>query len=130
MIAIIVQLFRVLSLKQSGEKREQETVAGYDGFCLDMTVPWPITLVVNKRTIIKYQILFRQMFRIKVLERQLSQTWMDYKEARQFALAFGFARAHSLRNRMLLFLSSLQYYMSYEVFETNWEMMTTRLSSV
>lgn len=117
-------------MKQSTEKKEQDSIPGYDGLCLEYAVPWPITLVINKRTIIKYQILFRQYFRVIVLHRGLSQAWMDYKPTRQFALAFGYARAHALRTRMLLFLSSLQYYMAYEVFDTNWSIMIEKLGKV
>lgn len=44
---------------------------GFECFAFRYEVKWPVLLVLNHIAISKYQILFRQLFYLKHVERQL-----------------------------------------------------------
>ncbi|CAN0313693.1 unnamed protein product [Discosporangium mesarthrocarpum] len=42
-------------------------------------VRWPLSLVLSKHTLIKYQYLFRHLFFTKYVERMLSRSWQGHQ---------------------------------------------------
>lgn len=91
-----------------------------DAFTLDYKVDWPLSLVINKRTVSKYQILFRHLFYCKYVERKLYSVWIKQKNARDVSLGTAFRPLFALRQKMMHFLNSFIFYMMYEVIEKNW----------
>lgn len=46
---------------------------------LDYDAPFPVSLVLSKKALVKYQIIFRHIFSCKAVERQLSLCWIDHQ---------------------------------------------------
>jgi gamma-tubulin complex component 2 len=65
----------------------------------------PLSLVLSKHAITKYQLLFRHLFHCKHVERQLSSSWLSQQEVKQLlGVSASFTAAFGLRQRMLHFL--------------------------
>jgi len=104
-------------------------VAGLTGmlsFSLDFReVPFPTSLLVSKRNLSSYQMLFRHIFYTKYIEKRLVSVWLEnqmmkeYQEVRQLL-----GRTFCLRQRMLHFVQNFLYYMMLEVIEPNWIKMS------
>lgn len=142
---LISQLLRVISVRheRGGEGgvgsslpaaslAHQGQVTGIEAFTFDYKVEWPLSLVLSKYALTKYQLLFRHLFHCKNLERLLSATWQTHQTSKQLEVARGraFSLSFQLRQRMLHFLHNFLYYMMFEVIEPNWHTMMERLKDV
>jgi Gamma tubulin complex component C-terminal len=47
-------------------------------------VEWPLSVVVSKKALTKYQLMFRHLFFVKHVERQLLATWQDHQVTNMF----------------------------------------------
>ena len=88
--------------------------------CVALQVSWPLSLILSRQALIKYQILFRHLFFCKHVERQLCSTWQDQQITKQLDLGRAMARSYALRQRMLHFVQNLIYYITVEVLEPRW----------
>ncbi|XP_069719745.1 gamma-tubulin complex component 2 isoform X2 [Phaenicophaeus curvirostris] len=132
---LITQLLRVLAIETKQEKAivsadpTELTLSGLEAFSFDYIVKWPLSLIINRKALTRYQMLFRHMFYCKHVERQLCNVWISNKMAKQFSLhsAKWFAGAFTLRQRMLNFVQNIQYYMMFEVMEPTWHILEKNL---
>lgn len=60
-----------------GAKPKQ--LQGYEAFTLDYNAAWPLSIVISRGAITKYQLVFRQLFYIKFVERQVCAAWIDFQ---------------------------------------------------
>ncbi|XP_055576657.1 gamma-tubulin complex component 2 isoform X1 [Falco cherrug] len=131
---LITQLLRVLAIETKQEKAiisadpTELTLSGLEAFSFDY-IKWPLSLIINRKALTRYQMLFRHMFYCKHVERQLCNVWISSKTAKQFSLhsAKWFAGAFTLRQRMLNFVQNIQYYMMFEVMEPTWHILEKNL---
>ncbi|XP_059756139.1 gamma-tubulin complex component 2 [Balaenoptera ricei] len=134
---LITQLLRVLAIETKQEKAmvhadpTELTLSGLEAFSFDYVVKWPLSLIINRKALTRYQMLFRHMFYCKHVERQLCNVWVSNKAAKQYPLhsAKRFAGAFTLRQRMLNFVQNIQYYMMFEVLEPTWHVLEKSLRS-
>ncbi|XP_069867481.1 gamma-tubulin complex component 2 isoform X2 [Dipodomys merriami] len=134
---LITQLLRVLAIETKQEKAmthadpTELTLSGLEAFSFDYMVKWPLSLIINRKALTRYQMLFRHMFYCKHVERQLCSVWISNKTAKQHTLhsAKWFASAFTLRQRMLNFVQNIQYYMMFEVMEPTWHILEKNLKS-
>ncbi|XP_006754975.1 PREDICTED: gamma-tubulin complex component 2 isoform X2 [Myotis davidii] len=134
---LITQLLRVLAIETKQEKAMVQadptelSLSGLEAFSFDYVVKWPLSLIINRKALTRYQMLFRHMFYCKHVERQLCSVWISNKAAKQHALhsAKWFAGAFTLRQRMLNFVQNIQYYMMFEVMEPTWHILEKNLKS-
>ncbi|XP_006793390.1 gamma-tubulin complex component 2 [Neolamprologus brichardi] len=132
---VITQLLRVLAIETKQEKAiinadpPDVALSGLEAFSFDYIVKWPLSLIINRKALTRYQMLFRHMFYCKHVERLLCNVWISNKDFRQYSLhsAKWFAAAFALRQRMLNFVQNIQYYMMFEVMEPTWHVMETNL---
>ncbi len=47
-----------------------------ESITFDYMVKWPLTLIISRRAITKYQLIFRHLFFCKYVERHLANTWL------------------------------------------------------
>ncbi|EPY85337.1 gamma-tubulin complex component 2 [Camelus ferus] len=148
---LITQLLRVLAIETKQEKAmvhadpTELSLTGLEAFSFDYVVKWPLSLIINRKALTRYQMLFRHMFYCKHVERQLCNVWVSNKAAKQCSLhsakwmagclASGvaepvFAGAFTLRQRMLNFVQNIQYYMMFEVMEPTWHVLEKNLKSL
>ncbi|XP_005725816.1 gamma-tubulin complex component 2 [Pundamilia nyererei] len=132
---VITQLLRVLAIETKQEKAiinadpPDVALSGLEAFSFDYIVKWPLSLIINRKALTRYQMLFRHMFYCKHVERLLCNVWISNKDFRQYSLhsAKWFAAAFALRQRMLNFVQNIQYYMMFEVMEPTWHVMENNL---
>ncbi|KAJ7345362.1 hypothetical protein JRQ81_001312 [Phrynocephalus forsythii] len=132
---LITQLLRVLAIETKQEKAiinadpTELSLSGLEAFSFDYIVKWPLSLIINRKALTRYQMLFRHMFYCKHVERQLCNVWISSKAAKQSSLQSSkwFAGAFTLRQRMLNFVQNIQYYMMFEVMEPTWHLLEKNL---
>lgn len=62
--------------KRYTKTTSNHTVAGLDVFTFSYMVRWPLSLVVSKKVLIKYQLIFRQLSLCKYVELRLANEWV------------------------------------------------------
>ena len=114
--------------------KEALRLTGFETFALDYNAPWPVSLVLSRRAITKYQLLFRHVFHCKHVERRLCEAWQTHQATRAAAAQTtgagdggSLGRAYVLSQRMLHFLQNFTYYLMCEVVEPNWHAFETAL---
>ncbi|KAG5950678.1 hypothetical protein E4U53_004597 [Claviceps sorghi] len=113
-----------------------KNATGFTSLQLDYSVPFPVSLVISRRTVWRYQALFRYLLSLRFLESQLSTTWQMHTRGIAWAhrgpnrgLEMWKRRAWTLRARMLVFVQQLLYFCTAEVIEPNWAKFMSRLST-
>lgn len=107
-----------------------ENFQGLGNFVLDYKVRWPLTLIVSRKALTKYQLIFRHLFYCKYVERQLSNTWILHQSTKDLGLHKVFLSSYCLRQRMLHFVKNYVYYMTVEVLEDKWHRFLEGLKKV
>lgn len=100
------------SSPQSGapaaELRSLRTAAtglkGYNVFCLDVRVSWPLTLILSPAAMLRYQLLFRHLFFCRYVERSVGGAWVAHQACKELELRATLALSFTLRQKMLHFL--------------------------
>ncbi|CAN0417553.1 unnamed protein product, partial [Phaeothamnion confervicola] len=80
-------------------------------FMVSYRVKFPVSLVVSRRALTKYQLLFRHLFFGKHVERALCGTWLDHQATKELLVGGAMTATYRLRQRMLHFMQNLVYYM-------------------
>ncbi|KAI6797015.1 hypothetical protein KC361_g4123 [Hortaea werneckii] len=133
-----------------GGKDGEKDISGYEALTLDYSVPFPLSLIISRNTLTRYQLLFRYLLSLRHLEVLLTQSWMEHTKGpawihrarrgkagtvsaevrdRQRKIENWKRRAWCLRARMLCFVQQLLYFCTSEVIEPNWASFMSRLSS-
>ncbi|KAK2565111.1 Gamma-tubulin complex component 2 [Acropora cervicornis] len=107
-------------------------ISGLEAFSFDYVVKWPVSLILSKKALTKYQMLFRHLFYARHVERQLCNVWVSNKRAKLFTLnsSHWYAAAFALRQRMLHFVQTYEHYMMFEVLEPSWHLMEKSFKTV
>ncbi|KAL2259561.1 hypothetical protein VTK26DRAFT_6724 [Humicola hyalothermophila] len=107
---------------------------GYTSLQLDYSVPFPVSLVISRKTVWRYQALFRYLHSLRYLESQLSTTWQVHARGFHWThtssapkIEIWKRRVWTLRARMLFFVQQLLYFCTAEVIEPNWQSLMSRL---
>ncbi|XP_050723249.1 gamma-tubulin complex component 2-like isoform X1 [Eriocheir sinensis] len=136
-ITLMNQMLRILSIETEDEREyypqeERLQLTGLEGFSLGYRVTWPVSLVLDKKTIACYQMIFRHLFYCKHVERLLCRVWVSNKVAKSFPLSASrtYTAAFALRQRMLNFIQNIEYYMMFEVIERNWQTFISKMQKV
>jgi gamma-tubulin complex component 2 len=146
-VTLIKSLQRVVEIKgiEQGEALQpvpnqpienDKNATGFTSLQIDYSVPFPVSLVISRRTVWRYQSLFRYLLSLRYLESQLSTTWQTQTrgvswahKGQNRALEIWKRRAWTLRARMLVFVQQLLYFCTAEVIEPNWTKFMSRLST-
>lgn len=123
--AIIAQLLSIYNVDSdapiSRVDAEERPVTGTETFALDYKVAYPTSLVISRKSLVKYKLLFRHLFHFRHVERQVCDAWQLHQLTRRALAPCGsLGRAYCLCQRMLHFLQNFLYYMTVEVVEPNW----------
>lgn len=125
--------------------KDEKDIKGFEALTLDYAVPFPLSLIISRNTLTRYQLLFRYLLSLRHLEIMLTQSWTEHsknpvwiKKAKKQGGEGGELakkiehwkrRAWCLRARMLCFVQQLLYYCTNEVIEPNWNGFMSRLSN-
>lgn len=97
-----------------------DTLTGIEAFAFGYNVEWPLTLVISRQAMIKYQILFRHLFFCKHVELELCRVWLQMQTTKELDIRAAMGHSYSLRQRMIHFVQNLLYYVTVEVLEQRW----------
>ena len=113
------------------------SVTTMDVLQLDFQVPFPLSLVLSRKTVLRYQLLFRFLMHLKHIEQCLSQIWIDQKTDVWKAavpwhpeLEAWRRRVWVLRARMLAVIQQIISYITMEVLEPNWRNLEAKIGKV
>ncbi|KIK26209.1 hypothetical protein PISMIDRAFT_28596 [Pisolithus microcarpus 441] len=119
------------------DRDEKKALLAIDALALDYTVKFPLSLVISRKTILRYQLLFRFLLHLKHVEQSLASMWIEQKttpwrrpvpnhpEFEQWRL-----RVTLLRTRMLSFIQQILAFVTFEVLEPNWRSLEVKLTKV
>ncbi|CAL6272105.1 unnamed protein product [Bathycoccus prasinos] len=128
---------------------------GLETFTLDYKTSFPANVVLSKSTIAKYQALFKHLFRAKVMEKKVCETWatlrrlhkkmhrrqqqqsssrMEYENPAEehFLTRDVFVHAnaaHWTAQRAISLIQNVLHYATSEVIEPNWATMESEIFS-
>lgn len=102
---------------------------GVEALTLDYRVGWPLSIVLSKRAITKYQLLSRLLYFSKHVERRVLSCWKDLQNTKLLNVREAMGPSYCLRHRMLHFLHNFVYYMTVEVINPRSHEMTAAIQS-
>lgn len=115
----------------SSSQAASGVITGLETFTLNYKVQWPLSLVISRKALVKYQLIFRLLFHCKHVERQLCCTWQVHQATRGLHfIGSSLPRSYILCQRMLHFTQSFVHYLTFEVVEPNWHVMHGKLQNV
>jgi gamma-tubulin complex component 2 len=114
---------------------DDSNITGFQALQFDYAMPFPLSLVVSRVTLTRYQLLFRYLLSLKHLETDLAKCWGEQGKnaawkhrSRNPRIELWKRKAWTLRARMLVFTQQLTYYCTAEVIEPNWASLMSRLN--
>ncbi|KAL1601416.1 gamma tubulin complex Spc97/GCP2 subunit Alp4 [Paraconiothyrium brasiliense] len=114
---------------------DDSNLTGYGALVFDYAMPFPLSLVVSRVTLTRYQLLFRYLLSLRHLENSLVECWGEQGKtatwkhrSRNPRIELWKRKAWTLRARMLVFTQQLLYYCTAEVIEPNWVSLMSRLT--
>ncbi|KAJ3504839.1 hypothetical protein NLJ89_g7730 [Agrocybe chaxingu] len=119
------------------EKEEKKPMQAIDAMTFDYNVKFPLSLVISRKTILRYQLLFRFLLHLKHVEQALSSMWVEQKTApwrcsmpTHPEFVGWRLRVCLLRARMLAFIQQILAFVTFEVLEPNWHRLEAKLERV
>ena len=110
---------------------------GIEALTLDYIVTFPLSLVISRKALTKYQLLFRHLLYLKYIEQLLCNTWTEHVKSFYWRRGSGHpsleawkSRSFALRQRMLVFVQQFAYYVTSEVLEPQWRNLEANLVKV
>lgn len=58
-------------------------VSGWEDLMLSLNTSWPLNLVVGRRQLLHYQVLFKQLLSLKHAEKQLGYVWQALRSTKR-----------------------------------------------
>jgi len=116
--------------RASNASQAYGNLTGLDLFTLSYSVRWPLSLIVPKKVLVKYQLIFRHLFHCKHVQRQLCKTWLNHQSTKAWNMRRSFVQSYALQQQMLHFLNNIQHYMMNEVLEPRWHSMELKIRKV
>ncbi|EAS29437.3 spindle pole body component [Coccidioides immitis RS] len=114
---------------------DDKDIAGFDALELDYLVPFPLSLVISRKTVLRYQLIFRHLLSLRYLESLLVNCWQDHIKVVSWThkssdrrVELWKRKAWALRARMLVFVQQLLYFCTAEVIEPNWQILMDRVN--
>ncbi|CEJ53871.1 Putative Gamma-tubulin complex protein 2 (Eurofung) [Penicillium brasilianum] len=114
---------------------DDNNITGFSGLELDYSVPFPLSLVISRKTVLRYQLIFRHLLSLRHVETLLVTSWADQNKVASWRhkpsdrrLELWKRRAWNLRAKMLIFVQHLLYFCTAEVIEPNWVALMDRVN--
>ncbi|PON66462.1 Gamma-tubulin complex component protein [Parasponia andersonii] len=118
------------NVPDDNDLEEPVNVTGLETLSLSYKVRWPLSIVISKKALTKYQLIFCFLFHCKHVDRQLCGAWQVHQGVRSLKMrGTAISRSSLLCRSMLKFINSLLHYLTFEVLEPNWHVMHNRLQS-
>lgn len=113
---------------------DNDAMTGLESLQWKYSVPFPLSLVIRGNTVLRYQVIFRYLLSLRVLEGQLVNCWRDHQKVISWThrsknprLQTLKGRAWRLRAHMLAFVQQITYYCTSQVIEPLWKALMHRV---
>lgn len=123
--------------KKPGKTEDKPSIRGIEALSLDYNVKFPLSLVISRKAILRYQLLFRHLLGLKHLEQLLTGSWLEHSKtpvwrinSRHTAVERWKNRVITLRARMLGWVQQMFAFCVSEVLEVKWRLLMTRLDNI
>ncbi|KAF9259258.1 hypothetical protein L218DRAFT_933944 [Marasmius fiardii PR-910] len=123
--------------KREKGKDDKKPMLAIDALTLDYNVKFPLSLVISRKTILRYQFLFRFLLHLKHVEQSLATMWIEQKSGAWRKLVDEHTdfkkwrlRVFLLRAKMLSFVQQILSFATSEVLEPNWRTLEAKLDKV
>jgi gamma-tubulin complex component 2 len=113
----------------SSSSLSSSSLRGLDVLALSLRASWPLNLVFSRRSVTKYQLLFRHLVFLRHVQRQLGAAFVSLQTFKAAALERSLAAANTLRHRMLGLVSALATHLADSVLEPAWRAMLARVEA-
>jgi gamma-tubulin complex component 2 len=115
---------------------QDKGITGINALELNYLVPFPLSLVISRKTVLRYQLLFRHLLALRHLETLLANSWQDHSKGSSWKhkssnpkIEMWKRRVFTLRARMLVFVQQLLYYCTSEVIEPEWQGLMAKMDT-
>lgn len=102
----------------------------------DIVVKFPVSLVISKKNILRWQFLQRVLLHLKILEKQLMEMWLEHQEGPWREFVKGHAplqewkrRIFKLRHSMTFVIQQLLSFITSEVIEPGWSELEAKMAN-
>ncbi|WVQ72425.1 hypothetical protein IAR50_001977 [Cryptococcus sp. DSM 104548] len=118
------------------KKDEKRPLIAIDALAFDYSVKFPLSLVISRKTIARYQLIFRFLLHLHHLESSLSAMWLEHKapawrnNSGNEDIERWKMRIFSLRTRMAAFVRQVLAFATGEVLDPNWKALEEKLAKV
>ena len=113
---------------------DSKEINGFEALELDYSVPFPLSLVISRKTVLRYQLLFRYTLALRHLESMLVDCWSEHTKTQSWIhkssdrkIEIWKRRAWTLRARMLVFVQQMLFFATAEVIEPNWKKLMVKV---
>lgn len=118
----------------TGSSADEKDIHGYEALELDYSVPFPLSLIISRKTITRYQLILRYTLSLRHLEQTLLDSWSEHNKALSWLshshtrrIEIWKRRAWTLRARMLVFVQQMLFYATAEVLEPQFQKLMTKV---
>lgn len=109
-------------------KEKDSKLTGFGCFTLDYKAQWPVSLVLSRKALTQYQLLFRLLFYCKRVRNGLDNAWLWHQSMKELPHVRALlAHTFLLRQRMLHVVTTLERYFLLDVVEPNWRLLEKRV---
>ncbi|GAA5986639.1 hypothetical protein JCM11641_005172 [Rhodosporidiobolus odoratus] len=119
------------------DAKKADEQMGWDVFNLDYSVSFPLSLILSRKSITYYQMIFRHLLRLKHLERVFQETWTEHLKTPCWRRRSPFpelqawkGRVFALRARMYDFIQQTFDFAVSEVLEIRWKELRKKMETV
>ncbi|WRX23418.1 Gamma tubulin complex component [Theobroma cacao] len=70
----------IRNVSDSNDLEEAISITGLETFSLSYKIRWPLSIVISRKALTKYQLIFRFLFHCKHVERQLCGAWQLHQK--------------------------------------------------
>ena len=102
---------------QTSTKDEDKDINGFEALELDYIVPFPLSLIISRKTVLRYQLIFRYTLALRHLESMLVDCWSEHSKITSWIhkssdkrIERWKRRAWTLRARMLVFVQQMLFF--------------------
>ena len=123
-----------LPASSTAPNEEDSKMTGYEALEFKYSVPFPVSLVISSKTVIRYQMLFRYLLSLRHLEGLVISSWEEQNKVMSWThkssdrkLEMWKRKTWNLRGRMLNYVQQSLYYCTNEIIEPNWRKLMAKV---
>jgi len=109
-------------------KEKDSKLSGFGCFTLDYKAQWPVSLILSRKALNQYQLLFRLLFYCKRIRKNLDGAWLWHQSMKELPQVRPLlTKTLLLRQRMSHVVTTLERYFLLDVIEPNWRLLEKRV---